>query len=484
MAGSASQLAIIIMVLLLSACDSQDSKPLTSTISAKTGAVCLSPRPMTHRADPLPAGCVEIEGRFTGRIRVTVSDGDPQADGQVTYLMVDDDGSRVTLRFNNGTPRVQSGDRVSVTGLRRTCPGVPDLIVSSASPTPLESAMSSSLFPFANTLGAQKTAAILVSFQDKANPFTLSQVQDVVFNQVSSYWYDTSYGQTTVSGQAYGPYTVALPSGVCDVDKMAELANAAAAQVGVDVTQFSHLLYVFPYTISCGGWIGLGTIGGLPSEAWINGALDLHTVAHEMGHNLGLYHSKALNCGSNESVGENCSGIEYGDLTDVMGNGYPGQYTAYQKEQLGWLNYGNSPPVQTVSTDGTYSISPLESMDASPKALRVLRSQNPYSGYSDYYYIEYRQPTGADGVLGNLGFPNNITAGVMLHLGSDTNMDSSYLINVNPSMGSWYEAALNVGQTYTDAAAQVSITLQSVTASGAVLAVSIGDGKGAQVNCN
>ena len=68
-----------------------------------------------------------------------------------------------------------------------------------------------------------------------------------------------------------------------------------------------------------------------------------------MGHNFGLYHSHSLDCGSVALAGSGCAVDEYGDVFDMMGGGNDTpHFNAFQKEQLGWLNAGVSPPLTTV----------------------------------------------------------------------------------------------------------------------------------------
>ena len=65
----------------------------------------------------------------------------------------------------------------------------------------------------------------------------------------------------------------------------------------------------------------------------------LRTIAHEQGHNFGNHHSKALKCSSGS-----CSTVEYRDDRDVLGkSGVVAHMSAFQKERLGWLNYGTAP---------------------------------------------------------------------------------------------------------------------------------------------
>jgi hypothetical protein len=81
---------------------------------------------------------------------------------------------------------------------------------------------------------------------------------------------------------------------------------------------------------------GAATVGGNPSQTWCNGRLDLWLIGHEMGHNFGLQHSHALECGVT-TLGSNCQSFEYGDHLDIMGNFTTGHFNAFQKAQLGWL---------------------------------------------------------------------------------------------------------------------------------------------------
>src|SRR5579859_114314 len=208
--------------------------------------------------------------------------------------------------------------------------------------------------PLPYTFGQQNTLVILVNFQDNTSqPYTVASAQSVVFGDTSSFDLENSLQQTWLTGNVVGWYTLPMTSTTCDTTSIANYANAAAAAAGVNLANYSHYVYAFPSISACGWW-GLGTVGGSPSQAWINGTpFSLKVVGHEMGHNFGLYHSHAWNCGS-QTLGPNCTSIEYGDTLDIMGNPSAGHFNAFQKERLGWLNSGSSPPITTVQSSGTY----------------------------------------------------------------------------------------------------------------------------------
>jgi hypothetical protein len=394
------------------------------------------------------------------------------------------DGTRVPLHFVDELPAgLQSGQHVCVSGQQSGG----SLILYSGSTTTTTTTTStatSSTAPLPNTFGAQSTLVLLLSFQDAPSnqPWTPAQVQTDIFTSsgLNGFIQEASYGQTSLSGAVYGWYVIPVSSTTCDTNQIATAANSAASAAGVVLAGYSHLVYVFPSTSAC-AWAGAATIGGSPSQSWINGGntatnrLDQGILAHEMGHNLGLYHSHGLDCGS-VVVGGECTVREYGDTFDVMGAG-EGHYNAAQKDRLGWLNYGSSPGIISVAVSGTYvyTLLPYEPVGSGTKALKVLKFTNPTTGISYNYYVEYRQPVGLDSFITSLP-SQNITNGVVIHLVQDSDPNSNELLDITPQSSSlydWNDVALTVGATYSDPDAGVTITLQSVSSNGATVSVGI-----------
>jgi gametolysin peptidase M11/alpha-galactosidase-like protein len=366
---------------------------------------------------------------------------------------------RIKLDLRHSHKEHQTGDHVRVKGVKV---GQTLALDSDSSIEPL-----AQISP--NTFGPQKTLVILVNFQDNtAQPYTPAFAQDLVFNTTSSFHYEDSYQQTWLEGDVRGWYTLPISNSACDFVAVMNGAQQAAQNAGVDLSAYNRFIYAFPQTSTCGWW-GLGTVGGNPSHAWINGSLQLRVVGHETGHNLGLYHSHALECGA-ATIGGSCSSIEYGDTVDIMGSA-TGHVNAFQKEWLGWLGYGSSPPIVAANQDGVYSIESYEGVSSNPKAVKILKHTDANTGYRDWYYVEYRQANGFDGFLsGN----TNVLTGVVIHSGSESTGDSSFLLDLTPATSSWYDPALGVGQSFQDVDNGVTITLMSADNTGATIAVSYG----------
>ena len=190
-----------------------------------------------------------------------------------------------------------------------------------------------------------------------------------------------------------------------------------------------------------------------------------------MGHNFGLYHSHSLDCGT-VSIGDGCTSSDYGDIFDMMGssNTTP-HYNAFQKERLGWLNAGISPPLTTVAAvPGTsnYTIAPIEdARNGVSRALKIPRS-TACGPSSEWLYVESRQARGFDAFLAsNL----NVQTGVLIHKVTEGNADSSFLLDMTPATTSWSDPALVAGQTFTDPLTGVVITPLSVDSSSSTVAV-------------
>lgn len=316
--------------------------------------------------------------------------------------------------------------------------------------------------------GQHRVLVVMVNFQDKATqPFTREQAQAVMFGTINDFYREASYGQTWLTGDVYGWYTIPLSFNTCDTTAIANYAQQAAAGAGANLAAYDHLVFTFPQNACT--WQGRGSVGGSPSQAWINEWFELGIVGHELGHNFGLYHSRSMDCGD-VSIGSNCTISEYGDIFDLMGGANSAHFNLFQKERLGWINNGTNAPITTVSSSGTYWIDSYEQSTLTPKGLKVLKSTDPVTGMKTWYYIERRVPYGFDGSLsGNA----NINGGVIVRTGSDASGQDTYLLDMTPATASWYDPALDVGQSFNDPDAGVTITTVSADATGALVNISI-----------
>lgn len=314
-------------------------------------------------------------------------------------------------------------------------------------------------FPY--TTGEQKTAVILVNFQDNSSqPISAADANSLVFSTVNNFYKENSYQQAWFTGTVYGWYTIAASQTSCDTNVIASQADQAATAAGANLSAYKSIVYVFPRTSAC-WWDGY-SYGISPSRSWINGKFDLATVGHELGHGLGLSHAHGNDCDTT-ALASNCLYQPYGDMPNIMGT-LAGHFDAFQKESLGWLNAAGTPPITTVSTTGSYSIDALETAGTNPKALKILKSTDPVSGQRTWYYVEYRQLQGYDSVLAN--YPGLL--GVEIRMATEGNPDSSFLLDMTTqSLATGYDlndAALPPGQTYSDLAA--GITIKAVSANG------------------
>ncbi len=220
--------------------------------------------------------------------------------------------------------------------------------------------------------GEQRVLVILVNFKDSPNqPWTVEQARQVVFEETDAFLRASSNERTWLTGDVAGWFTLPMSSMTKDARSISDTARNAARAANVPVDTYPHLVIAFPHAPAL-PFQGEGTIGGSPTIAWANGVLDRRTVAHELGHNLGLRHARALTPGSLVA--------EYGCPSSVMGSG-DGDFTAPDKVRLGWMR------AEEISNSGTYQTRPIE--EGGP-ALRIPRG-------STVYWVEARR--GVPGVL-------------------------------------------------------------------------------------
>ncbi len=431
-----------------------------------------------------------LEQQLEGELEVLHMDYKDPIRSRVVYVLKTPFGGRFTLHFAAHPPSLASGARVRARG--RVLSGVQtddagegamalqdgntdlEILESGGSSGTEGSHTAAPALP--GTIGEQRTAVLLVNFQDHPikKPWMPEQARRLVFGKVNDFFKENSYRQTWLAGHVHGWYTLPIASTQCDRYSIAREARSAAAAAGADLSGYQRFVYVFPRN-GC-TWSGASTVGGSPSESWINNDFTWGRVARELGHGFGLFHSQGLDC-TPATLGSKCRKLVSGDTLDVMGR-RAGHLNAFQKERLGWLSFGASPPVTTIETNGTYDLEPLESNGNRPKALKVLKGIDPATGNRIWYYIEFRQAIGFDSWI--LGDPDlseeNVLNGVVLHLGTEEVGGSSLLLDMTPDSastpGDLYDPALPVGHSYSDADAGLTIT--TAWANGGHAAVAVG----------
>jgi M6 family metalloprotease-like protein len=308
------------------------------------------------------------------------------------------------------------------------------------------------------TFGDQKTLVMLVNFTDnRTQPYTVAQAR-TGYAAADAWVRQVSYRQTSLNIDIIGWYALPMRSG-CDFWGIQAQADSVVQAAGVDLSVYVRKVYAFPTNSSC-NFVGLGTVGGLPSIIWINGNTDTGTLAHEIGHTLGLYHSNAIDCHPTVLTPP-CTMVEYGDRNDAMG-GSNGHYNAFQKQRLGWLGFGVSPPITQVVSSGTYTIDAYEMPGTEPKALVIARGST-----GDSFYVELRRPLGYDALLSRTG--------VLVHMASSL-PDSSALLDMTPSTSPLRDDSfLEVGKAFKDPVTGITITTVAIGELSATIKVDMGE---------
>lgn len=416
---------------------------------------------------------LQVEGELEV---IYVDNFENPAESRVEHALKTPFGERFVLHFADKNENFQTGQRIALDGLYLDAgeddsdgsvaigSGDAEILTLGAENGPTYGSDPGVL---GNTFGEQRTLVMMVNFQDDSGnkPWTRTDVQNT-FNQVNDYYKEVSYGQTWLKTTVAGWYTLPVSGSTCNRTEFSDQADLAAAKAGLNVNDYDRIVYVWPRLSSC-GWGGLGTVGGAPSRAWSNGKNVYSTFTHELGHNLGLYHAHDLDCGS-ATLGSSCSVVEYGDTADMMGAGR-GHFNVYEKSRLGWVQ------PQTITSSGTYTLAPHELDSTQPLALKVLKGYNSTFGANDWYYLEYRQAIGADIAL-SYSTAHNLTSGITVHTGNEKAGNTSYLLDMNPS-GDFAYAAIDVGQTYNDKNAGISMKTLLADSKGAEVYIDVPGGQ-------
>ena len=417
---------------------------------------------------PVASAHAGIGHHFTGTYVEIAADA---RHGEATQSFLDSAGHWYRLHIPSGAqPKPQS--RVSVDGtLKGNRIDARSLTVTAAAPA----------LP---AVGSRSLLVILVRWGTSTLGTNRTKATDFLFGadgrSLTNWYGDVSYGQISWTGDVTPALSIADP-GSCNYSAIASSAESAATAAGYSLTAYTNRMIDFPKGYCSSD--GYGQIGG--PRSWIQDQLfnlgngyQRYTPAHELGHNLGLYHAHGIECGpvtiSQTCLSKSISNEEYGSSFDPMGNNWPGDghdavpgFSVKEMIQLGWF----AGRLTTTYTSGTFDIAPIELQSATDsQGLEIGTAQRNY-------FVEYRRPLGQDSFL--TSYPE-ATNGVTVSMRDDLPGGDQGPLALDLSPGSdntcaycdWYDASLDSGQSYVDVDGVFRLKANSVSASGANVTVS------------
>jgi hypothetical protein len=296
---------------------------------------------------------------------------------------------------------------------------------------------------------------------------TPAQAEEQVGSTDDAWYEEVSYGSLGMAATATPWMTIADPGEGCPLGQLLTEAESAAVADGFDPSAYDREIIYVPFTASiCPGFAGFGFVPG--RITWILGEMDTRVTVHELGHNLGLWHSHSASCFDASGVavpyGPTCYIAEYGDLFDAMGLGFPGvgHFNAAQKKLLGWMVNRYRDVTPPLKGPVKAKLTPLES-DGGLKALAIHADGTTF-------WIEYRAAIGVDSWLSN--WPGALN-GVLVHIPqpSDASNGTNLLDMTPTSTDGFLDAALPVGTSYTDPSRSFTLVVRSASAAEVSLVV-------------
>jgi len=408
------------------------------------------PQDLRKKLPPKAQELVEEHVDLEGTLEILHEDDFENFKSRNFYFLRQGD-NRLSLHPVGDMPGVISGSKVRVTGLQLDR----DIIFSTENTIEVLEAASTLVS------GVQMTAVAFFDGGDLGSPPTLAEVDQLIFGDTDAFHQENSYGNISLAGDAFGPYTAAT---ACpNTAEMIQIVDP-----DIFFPSYSRIIFVSSSCSTSSGTVGkvnIDTADGTVSVSisrvgwYTSGSFDPHyrqfVAAHEMGHNFGVMHANGWTCDPS------CRSIEYYDPYDIMG-GLPwpagvalSHMNAGMKESLGWLASGSG--MVEVTSETVITLNPLEDALASVRGVKVLRGGNQSSPMS-WYYLEYRQPIGIDDNPAINAFLVS-SPGILIHRRPNTTETWLFL-----DVGQDY--VLRSGKVFCDPGSGVAILPTVATASG------------------
>jgi len=323
--------------------------------------------------------------------------------------------------------------------------------------------------------GAESVILILVEFKDLNHTKSKSDITNLFFTRVNSYIVESSYNITWITGSSIdwlrlsNSLTYYGADSGDSIDIRGEQFIRDSIKIAdplVNFRLYKHVMIVHAgsgqetshnlndiwsshyYTsppISTADGVGIDDVSVVP-ESEISGFDPTGVYAHEFAHGLGMP----------DLYNENDPNAEYVGRWDLMALGTsngippgssPAHFTAWGKIKLGWTNR-----VQSVAknTYANVTLNPLEDPGAVLHAVKL-----PVTS-TTYYLIEVRKQIGFDQYLPS--------SGVLVSFVDEMLSSGRGIVKVKdatPSTSTLNDAAFQVGQTFTDYAKNVRISILS-----------------------
>ncbi|OGE87650.1 MAG: hypothetical protein A2760_02515 [Candidatus Doudnabacteria bacterium RIFCSPHIGHO2_01_FULL_50_67] len=410
-----------------------------------------------------------IETPVNINTKIYVIHGDDFKSHKSTFsYQITQNGKTLDLYLDSEVP-VLSGTIVKASGYQ-----LDDIVVASSASDTFQIVAAPTTTP---QTGNQKIMVLLVNYLDSpATPFSDEEIQNFILNgNVQKLYRQASNQKISFSADAYGWYTIPVrgsslgeyycqpfinpnpfaPPGVKSVRDIIQENN-----INVSNYQMIMVMTNFP----CPTIDGFATIGSGSEPLIINGqsysrpftwfhslpaltntsAPPLsrfeYVIAHELGHNLGVFHAGSWFCGLGQDplYGADCRHEEYGNSYDVMGNPiYTFDFNAAFKEFLGWVNPSN---VLDITVPGRYILNHL----GDSTGFQIAKVRQP--GTSEYpFYLEYRKAVGFD-----IKLPASAQRGLFINWIPDDERSRlvaiyTRLLDATPNNDSFVGVTLNTG---------------------------------------